>query len=100
VKGLQKSGVLDPNKCAVHYLYFNTDYHREIPNRIRLKAKHLSKNQVLVTLHDPSCSDDSIHSSIDRIYLEYNNDGIWIPIRHEWSHTGRGKFGWTTEPTN
>lgn len=99
VTGLQKSGALDPKECAARYVYFRTDYHTETPDRIRIVTKRLSENQVRVSLHDPSCRDDSIHSSIDRIYLERNGDGIWIPSRHEWSHTGRGRFGWTTEPT-
>jgi hypothetical protein len=99
VTGLQKSGALDPKECAARYVYFKTDYHTETPDRIRIVTKCLSGNQVRVSLHDPSCRDDSIHSSIDRIYLERNDDGIWIPTGHEWSHTGRGRFGWTTEPT-
>jgi hypothetical protein len=99
VTELQKSGAIDPEECAARYTYFNTDYHTETPNRIRIVTKRLSEDRVRVTLHDPSCRCDSRHSSIDRIYLERNSDRIWIPIRHEWSHTGRGRFGWTTEPT-
>lgn len=100
VKGLQEPGEIDPRECAARYLYFNTDYHSETPDRILITKKMLSKDGVRITLHDPSCRDDSIHSSISRIYLERSDDGIWIPVRHEWSHTGRGRFGWTTEPTS
>lgn len=100
VAGLQRSGGIDPTECAARYVYFNTDYHTKTPDRVRIVTKRLSENQVRVSLHDPSCRDDSVRSSIDRIYLERNGDGIWIPQRHEWSHTGRGRFGWTTEPTS
>jgi len=100
VVGLQGSAEVDPKECATRYLYFKTDYHDETPSHIRIRAKELSESRVRVTLHDPSCRDDSIHSSISRIHLQRNDDGIWLATRHEWSHTGRGKFGWTTEPTN
>ncbi|MCP5541845.1 MAG: hypothetical protein H7A52_17010 [Akkermansiaceae bacterium] len=99
VKELQRNGKIAPGECAARYLYFQTDYHTQNPDRIRIAEKEIAENQVRITLHDPSCRDDSIHSSITRIYLETSNEGIWIPVRHEWSHTGRGRFGWTTEPT-
>lgn len=100
VKQLQGRGEIDPKECAARYLYFQTDYHSKTPDRIRIQEKTLSENQVRITLHDPSCRDDSTHSSIDRIYLERSQDGIWIPTRREWSHAGRGRFGWTTKPTS
>jgi hypothetical protein len=100
VMELQRVGEIEPSECAARYLYFNTDYHREIPKRIRVSAKKLSETQVRIALFDPSCQDDSVHSSVDRIHLQRNGDGKWVPVLHEWSHTGRGKFGWTTEPTN
>jgi len=100
VQDLQGSSGIDPKECAARYLYFDTDYHSVTPDRIRTSEKEIAENQIRITLHDPSCRDDSIHSSVDRIYLERKNDGIWVPIRHECAHTGRGKFGWTTAPTN
>ncbi len=100
VSDLQSAGDTDPKECAARYLYFNSDYHAETPKRIKIRMKQISENEVRVTLYDPSCQDDSIHSSIDRIYLQRKDGKEWIPIRHECSHTGRGKFGWTTEPTS
>ena len=99
VIGLQRAGDINPSECAARYLYFTTDYHRETPKRIRVSVKNLSDTQVRIALFDPSCQDDSVHSSVDRILLQRNGEGIWVPILHEWSHTGRGRFGWTTEPT-
>ena len=100
VKELQVTAKIDPKECAARYLYFRTDYHTKTPDRIRVAEKEISENQVRITLHDPSCRDDSIRSSIDRIYLERSSEDLWVPVRHEWSHTGRGRFGWTTELTN
>ncbi len=99
VKELQRTGKMDAKECAARYLYFQTDYHSKTPDRIRITERELSENQVRITLYDPSCQDDSTYSSISRIYLECNVYGAWIPTRHEWSHTGRGRFGWTTKPT-
>ena len=96
---LQRAGDIAPSECAARYLYFNTDYHIDTPKRIRVSVKEQSDNQVRIALFDPSCQDDSVHSLVDRIHLQRNGEGIWIPILHEWSHTGRGRFGWTTEPT-
>jgi hypothetical protein len=97
---LQSTGETDPKECAARYLYFKSDYHTETPERIQIRMKKISEDEVRVTLHDSSCRDDSIHSSIDRIYLQRKDGKKWIPVRHEWSHTGRGKFGWTTKPTS
>ena len=99
VIGLQRASVINPSDCAARYIFFNTDYHGVTPERIRVSVKNLSDTQVRVVLFDPSCQDDSVHSLIDRILLQRNGEGIWVPILHEWSHTGRGRFGWTTEPT-
>ncbi len=96
---LQRAGDVEPSECAARYLYFNTDYHRETPKRIRVSVKKLSDTQVQISLVDPSCQDDSVHSALDRILLQRNGEGIWVPILHEWPHTGRGRFGGTTEPT-
>ena len=100
VSGLQDGDTISPVECAARYLYFNSDYHAETPSRIEIMTKELTGDRVRVRLYDPSCHDDSIHSSIHRIYLERSHNKNWIPYRHEWSHTGRGRFGWTTQPTN
>lgn len=100
VKGLQKSDAVSPEECAARYLYYQSDYHLETPERIRVSKKELSESSVRITLHDPSCHDDSIRSSINRVHFEKDAAGMWIPVRHEWSHKGRGRFGWTTKPTS
>ncbi len=100
VKGLQAHGEVDPMECAARYLYFMTDYDSETPDRIRVSQKRLSDERVRITLHDPSCHDDSVSESIRRIYLERDQEGDWVPVRHEWSHKGRGRIGWTTRPTS
>lgn len=100
VKDLQKSGGVDPKECAARYLYYQTDYHEKPPSRILISEKKLAENRVRVTLHDPSCQDDSVRESVNRIHLQRNSEGMWIPVLHEWSHAGRGGFGWTTRPTD
>ena len=97
---LQKMSDVDPEECAERYLYYDTDYQSEIPARIEITTKQLPESRVRVSIYDPSCRDDSVHSSIDRIYLHRTDQGVWIPYRHEWSQTGRGQFGWKTEPTS
>ena len=76
VIGLQRAGDINPSECAARYLYFNTDYHRETPKRIRVSVKNLSDTQVRIAFFDPSCQDDSVHSSVDRILLQRNGEGI------------------------
>ena len=54
VKGLQRTDEIAPRECAARYLYFQTDYHTQTPDRIRITEKELSENQIRITFHDPS----------------------------------------------
>jgi len=95
---LQKKLKLEPIDCAIKYLYFKTDYHDKVPEKIKAKIKIINDYNVLVIIYDPSCEDDSEYQTIDRIFLIKKNN-TWEPFKHDWSHKGRGKFGWTTENT-
>lgn len=99
VMELQKKTQLEPDQCAVKYLFYQTDYHDQVPDRIKVTVKKIGQEKVMVIIDDPSCQDDSVYSSRDRIYLIHENH-IWKPVQHEWSHRGRGRIGWTTEPTS
>ncbi len=99
VDSLQDRGLQDPKAIATRYLYFKTDYQDARPGRIEVSSTELDPETVRVRIYDPSCEDDSITSSIHRVYLRRQDSGRWIPVRVEWSHQGRGRFGWTTEPT-
>jgi len=96
VINIQKVQKLKPVECAKKYLYYNTDHQNMIPTRIEIQQKLINNSNVAIIFYDPACDDDSIYSSIDKIYLIYEND-IWKPLKHEWSHKGRGLFGWSTK---
>lgn len=99
IASLQERGEQDPKVIATSYLYYGGDYQDAMPRRIKVNATELNRDTVRVRVFDPSCEDDSIYSSIRRVYLRKDESGRWIPIRVDWSHRGRGRFGWTTEPT-
>jgi hypothetical protein len=97
---LQSNKGLSPGECAQRYIYFNTDYHLSSPTGIIVTTDELGEGSVRITIHNPDVKDDSEHERVDRVYLEAKEDAIWTPIKHEWSHKGRGNFGWTTKPTS
>ena len=100
VAELQVASSMTPEAVAVKYLFFRTDYQNEVPERIEISSSGLNDRNVRVRIYDPSCRDDSVHSSIDRIYLRRTKLGAWEPYKVDFSHTGRGHFGWTTKPTS
>ncbi len=99
IVSLQERGEHDPKELATRYLYFGTDYHEDQPDRIEVSATELNRDEVRVQIFDPSCEDDSVSSSIHRVYLRRMDSGSWMPVRVNWSHRGRGRFAWTTQPT-
>lgn len=99
VISLQAKGGQTPDRVATHYLFFRGDYHDAPPKWIEVTSKQIDENTVRVKVFDPRCEDDSISHSIQRVYLRRDESQRWTPVRQEWSHKGRGKFGWTTEPT-
>ncbi|MEA5421087.1 hypothetical protein VB712_17820 [Spirulina sp. CCNP1310] len=96
---LQTQTPLSPVAAAQAYAYFGTDYQDELPPRIRITTKSLGKDEMRVEFYDPNAQDDSIWEKRTRIFLRQNAVGHWVPYHSEWSHKGRGRFGWTTEPT-
>ena len=99
VSQLQAGGEQDPELIAEGYLFYGTDYQFEVPDRIEVTSSRIGDDTIRVRIYDPSCMDDSIYSSIERVYLRKESSGQWMPTRVEWSHKGRGRFGWTTKPT-
>ncbi|MEI8343064.1 MAG: hypothetical protein WCH43_16195 [Verrucomicrobiota bacterium] len=99
VAGLQKKSALSAEQAATQYSLYRSDYQTEIPKRIKVTSKALDRDTVRITIFDPSCEDDSISSSIHRIYMRKDGTGKWRPIKSEFSQKGRGRFGWTTSPT-
>lgn len=99
VTGIQKNLTLTAEQAAMKYYVYRTDYQSEIPSRIRVNSAKFGTDQMRVTITDPSCRDDSVYSTIDRVYLRRDATNRWIPIKVESCHKGRGRFGWTTKPT-
>ena len=95
----EEHGELTPREAALTYLYFGTDYATNAPQRITIKERRINDRLIRIDIYDPSVRDDSVHQKIDRIYLKRDGSRIWKPFKHEWSHKGRGRFGWTTKPT-
>ncbi|MEK7949995.1 hypothetical protein [Luteolibacter soli] len=96
---LQAKGEQSPEVLATRYVFFRTDYQESVPTRIQVSSKKVAADTIRVRVYDPHCEDDSTDSSIERVYLQKDQSQRWIPVRVEWSHRGRGRFGWTTEPT-
>ncbi len=99
IASLQEGASLTARDCAAAYLFFHTDYEKKIPARIEISSKTQTDGAVRVNFRDDGVEDDSTSNSIDRIYLRQDMRGHWVVERHEWSHKGRGHWGWTTEPT-
>jgi len=98
VIALQAKGEQSPEKVAMNFLFFHGDYHGA-PEWIQVSSMKIDENTLRVKVYNPRCEDDSIARSIQRVYLRRDESQRWIPVRQEWSHKGRGRFGWTTEPT-
>lgn len=97
----QVGGAATPSEVAVSYHYFNTDYQNaKYPDWVEVHETHINENAVRVTIYDPRCQDDSVHCSMVRYYLQRSADGLWRPTKAEFAQKGRGRFGWTTEPTS
>lgn len=100
VAKLQSKTEVTPENVALQYLYFGSDYESAVPARIKVASSVLDRDTTRVRVYDPNCQDDSVHSSIHRIYLRRNALRVWEPFKVDFSHRGRGRFGWTTEPTS
>jgi hypothetical protein len=101
VESLQHSRLFDPEEVAVEYHYFETDYQTgKRPDWVEVTSDVMDTDTVRVRIYDPRCQDDSISMEIIRYYLRKDPRGHWLPFKEEFSHSGRGRFGWTTEPTN
>ncbi len=96
---LQEQNHLSPAEAAQLYKYHGTDYEGTLPPRIQITEAIVEADVVRVSFYDPSARDDSIFQTRSRIYMRRNSEGHWLPFKHEWSHKGRGRFGWTTKPT-
>jgi hypothetical protein len=87
-----------PSEIAFEYLYWWPEL--DSPNRakIRITVSYRSPDEVIVTVIDNDCQDDSTWRTCDRLTLR-RQQGLWLPVRHQAAWQGRGRIGWTTKPT-
>ena len=95
-----QSTPVDLETVALRYLFFGGDYQDEIPSRIKVSSTSMGDGVLRVRVYDPACEDDSVSSCVERVYLKMDGNRKWMPVKVDWSHTGRGRFGWTTLPTS
>jgi len=67
-------------------------------SRLDISVSYLSSEEAIVTVINRHTQDDSVSATCDRLTLRRVMTG-WIPIRHQAARQGRGRFGWTTQPT-
>lgn len=73
----------DPKLIASKYLFYGTDYHENIPERISVKVIKKAEIEIVVEIHNPLTHDDVISQAKDRIYfIKYNNE--YNIVRHTW----------------
>jgi len=96
---VQRETSLSAVEAAQVYQYVGTDYEQGLPPRIQITTRALGDDGIRVEFYDPRPEDDSVWEKRTRIYLRQNAAGSWVPYHSEWSHKGRGRFGWTTKPT-
>jgi hypothetical protein len=87
-----------PSETAYEYLYWWPEIDR--PNRAKLEitTSYRSPDEAVVTFVDHDCKSDSTSLTCDRLTLRREN-GAWVPVRNQAAWQGRGRIGWTTQPT-
>jgi hypothetical protein len=78
--------------------------HWRFPDRpkrrqLEIAVCHASEQEAVVTVINRDCKDDSLFVSCDRLTLR-RQSGTWLPVQHQAAWQGRGRIGWTTQPTS
>jgi hypothetical protein len=87
-----------PSETALEYLYWWPQLDRPNRSKLDIATFYRSPELAVVTFIDNDTRDDSISRSCNRITLR-RQSGVWFPIRHQAAWQGRGRIGWTTQPT-
>ena len=98
---LQQANRMELIDCAKYCYYYPNEFEESETTwlkRINVTIKMIEPDYAKIKIYDPQCDDDSVMSMIDIFYFKHE-DNLWIPVKHEWIHRGRGRFGWTTKPT-
>ncbi|MEP6669883.1 MAG: hypothetical protein ABJF10_12065 [Chthoniobacter sp.] len=88
-----------PSETTLEYLNWWPQLDRPNLSRLDIATLYRSPEEAVVTIIDNDTRDDSISRSCDRLTLR-RQGGVWIPVRHQAAWQGRGRFGWTTQPTS
>jgi hypothetical protein len=88
-----------PADAADEYLHWWCDP-SDRPERVKLdiSVSYRSPDEAVVSVINRYCKDDSVSVMCDRLTLRHER-GAWSPLRHQAAWQGRGRFGWTTQPT-
>lgn len=87
-----------PSEIAFEYLYWWPGIDRPDRAKLEITTSYHPTGVAVVTIFDHDGQSDSTYSTCDRLTLRRQN-GAWIPIRHQAAWQGRGRIGWTTQPT-
>ena len=92
------SWAASPAETAYEYFYWWPQIDRPNRSKLDITSSQGSSEEVIVTVIDNDCRDDSIWRSFDRLTM-HRESGIWIPVRHQSAWQGPGRVGRTTQPT-
>jgi hypothetical protein len=87
-----------PSETAFEYFYWWPDIDRPNRAKIEITTSYHSPDEAVVTVIDRDCQGDSTSLTCDRLTLR-RESGAWFPVRHQAAWQGRGRIGWTTQPT-
>jgi len=94
----EASWAASPADTAFEYLYWWPKIDRPNRSKIDISVSLRSNDEAVVTVIDRDGQGDSTYVTCDRITL-HREGRSWFPVRHQAAWQGRGRLGWTTEPT-
>ncbi|MEI6536772.1 MAG: hypothetical protein WCN98_15605 [Verrucomicrobiaceae bacterium] len=87
-----------PADTVFEYLYWWPQLDPTNRAKLDISVSYHSPDVAIVTVIDNGCRDDSTWRTCDRVTL-LQKSGLWLPVRHQSAWQGRGRIGWTTQPT-
>lgn len=89
----------DPLETAFRYLEHGiAEENRPVRTELRLSIRKIAPQQLLISIMDPSPSNERAMTTMDRLYVEQGEDLRWTILKHERAWRGQKKFSWTAEP--
>ncbi|MDB6138283.1 MAG: hypothetical protein JWO94_1355 [Verrucomicrobiaceae bacterium] len=88
-----------PREMALHYYCYPPDCpDGPDPAKLEVRVSNPSADQSVVTIINRFTYSDSTTVTCDRFTMRHEGN-LWLPVRHQTAWQGRGRFGWTTQPT-